>query len=238
MVITQKHPYRDGDVQLLGYLAYDDGATAKHPGVIIAPEAPGLGDHVKRRARMFAEAGFVALGLDPYGDGRQFSDPVAMMDQVELTRSNPQRWRQRMAAGLSALSAMPLVDKDSLCAVGYCFGGSGVLELARSATKLRAAVCFHGELTTSAPAEPGIDTRILVLTGSADPFIPLAQRQQFEDEMCSANASWEMIVYEGAQHAFTNPEADQSSIPGMAFDAEVDHRSWRDMLNWLKPLLP
>lgn len=237
MVITQKHLYHDGDVQLLGYLAYDDGTTAKHPGVIIAPEAPGLGDHVKRRARMFAEAGFVALGVDPYGEGRHFSDPAEMMRQVELTRSNPQGWRQRMAAGVTALSAMPLVDAERLCAVGYCFGGSGVLELARSGAKLRAAVCFHGELATSAPAQPGIDTRLLVLTGSEDPFVPQAQRQQFEDEMRNANASWEMIVYEGAQHAFTNPEADQSAIPGMAFDPEIDHRSWRDMCNWLKPLL-
>src|SRR5690554_6844539 len=148
MVITQKHLYHDGDVQLLGYLAYDDGTTAKHPGVIIVLEAPGLGDHVKRRARMFAEAGFVALGVDPYGEGRHFSDPAEMMRQVELTRSNPQGWRQRMAAGVTALSAMPLVDAERLCAVGYCFGGSGVLELARSGAKLRAAVCFHGELAT------------------------------------------------------------------------------------------
>lgn len=237
MVITESHSYRDGDVTLQGYLAFDDSAQAPRPGVIIAPEAPGLGDHVKRRARMFAESGFVALALDPYGEGRHYDDMGAMMAQVEQTRADPEAWRQRLGAGLEALAALPITDRERLCAVGYCFGGTGVLELARSGAPLRGTVCFHGELIAGRHGPNGIASPILVLSGAEDPLIPAQQRQGFEEEMRAAGANWELILYGGAKHGFTNPEADLAPVPGMGFDAEVDRRSWRDMMNWLEPLL-
>ena len=237
MVITERLPYRDGETPLLGYLAFDDSARSPRPGVIIAPEAPGLGDHVKRRARLFAEAGFVALALDPYGDGRHYDDLGEMMARVEHTRANPDAWRRRLGAGLAALAALPVADGERLCAVGYCFGGTGVLELARAGTPLRGTVCFHGELTPGHHGPEGIRSPILVLTGAEDPLIPAEQRQRFEAEMRGAGADWEMILYGGARHGFTNPEADLAPVPGMGFDAEVDRRSWQDMMNWLTPLL-
>lgn len=233
MIITEQHSYQDGDTQLKGYLAYDDSFATQRPAVIIAPEAPGIGDHVRMRASMFAKAGFIALVADLYGDGRHFADMGEMMAQVEKTRSNLQAWRQRTGAALVALKAHPLTDKDRLCAVGYCFGGSGVLELARSGAPLRGTVCFHGELTPSIHDPKGIGGKILVLTGASDPFIPLQQRTDFEAEMQAAGAQWEMIVYGGAKHGFTNPEADLAGMPGMAYDTAADRRSWQSMMNWL-----
>lgn len=233
MIITEQHSYQDGDTQLTGYLAYDDSFAAQRPAVIIAPEAPGIGDHVKMRASMFAKAGFIALVADIYGDGKFFSDMGDMMAQVGKTRSDLQAWRQRTGAALEALKAHPLTDNDRLCAVGYCFGGTGVLELARSGATLRGTVCFHGELTPSTHAPQGIASKILVLTGAEDPFVPAQQRHAFEDEMQGAGAQWEMIVYGGIKHGFTNPEADLAGMPGMAYDGTVDRRSWQSMMNWL-----
>lgn len=233
MIITEQYNYQDDKTNLIGYLAYDDSHEAKRPAVLIAPEAPGIGEHVKKRAAMFAKAGFIALVADIYADGKYFSDMGDMMAQVEKTRGNLQAWRQRTGAALGALKAHPMTDADRVCAVGYCFGGSGVLELARSGAALRGTVCFHGELTPSDHDPKGIGSKILVLTGAADPFIPLQQRNDFEAEMQAAGTQWEMIVYGGIKHGFTNPEADLSGMPAMAYDAAVDRRSWQSMMNWL-----
>lgn len=233
MTVTDILHYRDNETALQGYLAYDDAIAGTRPGVILAPEAPGPGDHVKRRARLFAESGFIALVLDIYGNGRTFDDMAEMMEQVKQTRSDINAWRQRIRSAVDALRQHPLADQSRLFAVGYCFGGTGVLEIARSGEELAGIVCFHGELTPSPHAGRGIISPILVLTGAQDPFIPREQRSAFEDEMNRAGCRWDIMVYGGAKHGFTNPEADHSGIEGMAFGAETDALSWNTMMTWM-----
>ncbi len=236
-MILEDYQYSDGDTVLRGYLGYDQAAKGPCPGVLVAPEAPGLGDHVKKRVAMFAEAGFVALGADVYGEGRYFDDMEQMMPRVEATRSDIPAWRQRMKAGLDALAVHERVDAGRLCAVGYCFGGTGVLELARSGADLAAVVCFHGELHKTPHAASGIKARILVFNGADDPFVPAQDRLAFEAEMTAAAVDWQMVVYGGVKHGWTNPASDQAPVDGMAYDAVIDRRSWHAMLEWLRETL-
>ena len=230
MLKTQPLPYADGPVPLTGHLAYDDAAAAPRPGVLVVHEAFGLEAHAKgRAARLAAELGTVALAVDLYGKqpaGRE--EAFALMGQL---RESPPKLRQRMRAALTALRAVPQVDPGRIAAIGYCFGGTSVLELARDGGDVRAVVSFHGGLTTSAPAAAAgaITAKVLSCTGADDPFIPAAQVQAFEQEMAAAGADWQTVVYGNAAHSFTNPAADNAGMAGVRYDATADRRSWAAM---------
>ena len=221
-----EHTYFDGDQALVGYLARPEGPAEPRPGVLVVHEAPGLADHPRLRARMFAELGYVALAADLYGDGQVYQGPDAFAAMSKL-RDDPDTLRRRVRAGFDALSAVEGVDSSRLVAVGYCFGGMAVLELTRSGAPVRAVVSFHGLLQTSRPAEPGVVfASILACTGSEDPLVPPDQLAAFEREMSDAGADWQVVTFGGAKHAFTNREAGRANNPALEYQAAADRRSW------------
>lgn len=220
--------YSAGDTTFQGYLADPEG-SGRRPGVLIVHEAPGLNDHPKRRARMIAELGYVALAVDMYGGGRIAQKPEDSMNLMGALREDNDKLRRHVRAGYDALIARPNVDAKRIGAMGYCFGGLCVLELARMGTPLAGVVSFHGILSTKNPDEAkNVTAKILVCTGAEDPLVPPEQVAAFEAEMTKANVDWQVITYGGAKHAFTNPDAG-GRMPALAYNADADARSWDAM---------
>jgi dienelactone hydrolase len=226
---TESLEYCDGDVTLRGFLAYDDRKSGKRPGVLIMPEAFGLGAQAKRRAERLAELGYVALAGDPYGDGLQVNDLQEAIKRATALFADPAKSRARARAGLDKLVSLPEVDSSRLASIGYCMGGTLSLELARDGAPLKGIVSFHGGLQTQRPAAGEINPEILVCTGADDPFVPVAQVAAFAEEMTKAKADWQVISYAGTVHSFTNPEADKVGAPGIAYNKFADERSWKAM---------
>jgi dienelactone hydrolase len=229
---TEDIDYRDGETSLSGFLAYDESFEGKRPGIVVVHEAWGLGDHVIERAKMLAGLGYVAFAADMFGDRRQVADLPAAMALIGDLRSSPDKLRNRIGAALEVLRSLRPVDATRVAGIGFCFGGTTVLELARSGADISGVVSFHGGLETNAPADAGgITAKVLVCTGADDPMIPPAQVTAFEDEMRKAAADWQVISYGGAVHGFTNPDAGKTvSLPGLAYDERTDRRSWSAML--------
>ncbi len=227
---TETIKYHDGDVTLVGYLAFDEKQSGKRPGILVMPEAFGLGDHAKRRAERLAELGYVALAGDPYGDGAQAADLPGAMRLATPLFENPDRLRRRGRAALDKLASLPQVDSSRLAAMGFCMGGTFSLELARDGAPLRGVVSFHGGLQTQRPPAPGaVKAKILVCTGADDPMVPVAQVNAFAEEMTRAGADWQIISYGGTVHSFTNVEADKVGMPGIKYNKSADERSWKAM---------
>ena len=228
---THDIDYRCEAINLRGYLAFDETATAPRPGVLVFHEGLGLGDFAMARARKVAELGYVALAADMFGDRRQAHSLQEATHLVGGLRNDPQTLRARARAALVTLAALPQVDTSRLGAIGFCFGGSVVLELARDGADLAAVVSFHGVLTTKSPAIPGrIKARVLVCTGADDPLAPPDQVKAFEDEMRGAGvADWQVISYGNTLHGFTNPAADGSMMRTALYSAQADRRSWASM---------
>ena len=234
---TRVHEYQSGDKTSIGYLALPDGSGAR-PGILVVHEAPGRDDHVKRRAEMLAGLGYVALAADLYGGGVVGSTPQELFALMGPLRENPDLLRQRVRAGLDALMAVPGVDRGRLGAIGYCFGGYSVLELARTGAPVACVVSFHGLLETKRPAAAGtIKAKILACTGSADPIVPRDQVTAFEKEMVETGTDWQVITYGGAKHAFTNTAADLIPMPGFGYSPAADARSWTAMRNLFDEVL-
>jgi dienelactone hydrolase len=219
--------YSDGETNFLGYLADPEG-SGRRPGVLIAHEAPGLNDHPKRRARMLAELGYVALAADLYGNGRVAQKPEESQQLMAPLREDIPRLRRHTRAALDALGKLPQVDAKRLGAMGYCFGGLAVLELARTGAPLAGVVSFHGILGTKTPEDAkSIKSKILVCTGADDPLVPPEQVAGFAQEMTAAGIDWQVVTYGGAKHAFTNPDANRP--PVLQYNAMADARSWDAM---------
>lgn len=237
-VRTEAVIYKEGQVEAHSFLAWDDSRSDKRPGVLVVPEWWGLNDYAQHRARMLARLGYVAMAVDIYGDGKTTIDPKQAAAWSGALRSGDRsELRARIRAALARLKREPMVDPTRTAAIGYCFGGTTVLELARSGAELNGVVSFHGGLDTQRPARPGqIKAKVLACHGANDPFEPPAQVQAFEDEMRSAHADWELNIYSGAEHAFTNPDADSFHIKGVAYNAEADRRSWRAMRDFFKEI--
>jgi dienelactone hydrolase len=207
---THDIDYRDETVNLRGYLAFDEQAAERRPGVLVFHEGLGLGDFTMTRARMLAELGYVALAADMFGERRQARNLQEVAKLVGDLRNQPETLRARGRAALAALAALPQVDVHRMAAIGFCFGGSVVLELARGGADLRAVVSFHGVLATRTPAGPGnVKASVLVCTGADDPLAPPEQVKAFEDEMRAADVrDWQVISYGSTLHGFTHPAAD------------------------------
>ena len=229
---TKDIEYQDGALKMRGMLAYDDAHAGKRPGILVVHEAWGLGEHAMARAKMLAKEGYVALAADMYGDRRMATDLPQAMELIGELRTDPAKLRQRALSALAALEAQPNVDTSRLAAIGFCFGGTTVLELARGGADLKGVVSFHGGLQTGAPAKEGAVTpKVLVCTGADDPMIPPAQVTEFEEEMRRAGADWQVIAYGGTVHSFTNPDAGKTvKLDGVAYNAQTDKRSWAAML--------
>jgi dienelactone hydrolase len=234
-VQTRPLEYRQGDTVLQGFLAWDDAAKGRRPGVLVVHEWWGHNDHARAQARRAAEAGYVGFALDMYGKGKVATHPSdAKAFRAEATRDR-EVLAARFDAALAVLKAQPQVDPERIAAFGYCFGGGVALDMARAGKDLDAVVTFHGSLAPSAgPAERGkVRPAILVQTGGADPNVPLEQVQAFEQEMREAGVEAKVITYPGAKHAFTNPDADKVGSPALAYDAEADRRSWEAATRFL-----
>jgi dienelactone hydrolase len=235
---TKDIDYWDGALELRGVLAFDESKAGLRPGIVVVHEAWGLGAHAIARAEMLAEHGYIALAADMYGGRRQASDLSTAMELIGELRTDPAKLRARAAAAVAALKAQPDVDPTRLAAIGFCFGGTTVLELARDGADLKGVVSFHGGLESHAPATPGaVAAKVLVLTGADDPMIPPAQVTAFEEEMRAAGADWQVVAYGGAMHGFTNPEAGKIvSLPGLAYHAPTDRRSWAAMMAFFEEI--
>jgi dienelactone hydrolase len=219
---SESIPYLDGDTRLTGVFAWDDAAEAKRPGILVIHGGAGLDDHARERARRLAEAGFVAFACDMYGDGVA-GDRERVMACIKQLRDEPGKLTRRALAGVERLKAHPLVD-GRLAAIGYCFGGMTVLELARGGVDLKGAVSIHGSLSTSGPAKQGsVKAKILVCHGALDPHVPMTHVSAFVDEMNAAQADWQVIIYGRALHGFTHENG--PAIPGVAYDPVADTRS-------------
>ncbi len=229
-VRTQVVEYRHGEIDFEGFLAYDDGFDAKRPGVLVVHEWWGLNDFARGRARRLAEMGYVAFAADLYGKGVRADNAAVAARLAAPLRKDRQLMRRRTAAALRVLAGHGLVDEKKLAAIGYCFGGTAVLELARSGADVRAVVSFHGGLSTPEASDARrIRAKVLVLHGAEDPRVPPAEVAAFQKEMRSAGADWQMVVYGGAVHAFTNPASGSDPSTGAAYDARAARRAWAAM---------
>ncbi len=229
--------YRDGATVCHGWVAYDDSVTGKRPGVLVLPEWWGVTDYPKSRAQDLAKLGYVAFVADIYGEGKTTSDPKEAGELAGRFYKDRKMMRQRALAALEQLKKQSQVDATRVAAIGYCFGGTIALELARAGTPLKGIVSFHGGLETPTATPAGqIKARILVCAGGADEFVPDKQVEAFKQEMRHAKANWELIVYGGAHHAFTNPNADKFGIPNIKYDQQADHRSWAAMQTFFDEL--
>lgn len=225
--------YVAGDTTMKGYLAYDDGLSGRRPGILVVHEWWGNNDYTRRRARMLAGLGYVALAVDMYGEGKQASHPDDAGKFSGEIRKNMPLGRERFLAARKVLQEHEFTDPERIGAIGYCFGGSVVLQMARDGMDLAGVASFHGGLTTESPAKPGkIKAKILVLTGADDRFVPPGQVEAFRKEMEAAGADFRIVSYPGALHGFTNPEADDYAkkfkMP-IGYDAGADRKSWAEM---------
>lgn len=227
---TQTLIYKHDKAALEGYLAYDGATHGKRPGVLIAPTWWGINHQIRRRATALAQMGYAVLALDMYGDGKQAANAAQAKVLSAPFWNDRQLLRERAMAGVDALRQVHVADSRCLAAIGYCFGGMTVLELARAQAPLIGVVSFHGMLDTPKPQEtPPLKTKILALHGADDPSVPLDQVRTFQEEMTRIKADWQMIIYGGAVHGFTNPEAGSDKSTGIAYDEPADKRSWQAM---------
>jgi len=236
-VKTQTIEYNDGDTKLQGFLAYDDATTQARPGILVVPEWWGLTDYPKHRAQMLAELGYVAFVADMYGDGKTTDDPKQAGEWAGPFYKDQGMLVRRAQAGLAELAKQSQVDRQRMAGIGYCFGGSTVLRLACAADDLQKAalplvgvVSFHGGLgPLQAEDIKNIKAKVLVQTGADDPMAPMDVLAKFEEGLKAGGVDYQVIVYGHAVHAFTNPAADSHHLPGIAYNAEADHRSWQAM---------
>jgi dienelactone hydrolase len=227
---TKTIEYKQGDAVLEGYLAFDDVFTGNRPGVLVVHEWKGLGNYAKSRAEQLAKMGYVAFAVDIYGKGiRPTTNEEAAAEAGKFYKDVP-LMRARVNAGLQILRSQPNVDTAKLAAIGYCFGGKTVLELARSGASIAGVVSFHGTLATPNPEDAkNIKCKVLVCHGGIDPNVPPDEVKAFEDEMAAANVDWQLIAYGGAVHSFTNPESGNDPSKGVAYNEKADKRSWQAM---------
>lgn len=236
-VRTRTVEYRQGSAVLQGYLAYNDKAKGKRPGVLVVHDWMGLGENAKSVAKRLAKVGYVAFAADIYGKGIRPKNAQEAGAQASIYKGDRKLLRARMDAALQTLRKEPMTDASRIAAIGYCFGGTAVLEQARAGSDVKGVVSFHGGLDTPLPAAPGaIKAKVLVLHGAEDPYAPAEQVRAFEDEMRKAGADWQVTLYSGAVHAFTNPEAGSDPSKGVAYNAKAAWRSWAAMRIFLKEI--
>ena len=241
-VVGKTVEYREGDTLMKGYLAYDDAIEGKRPGILVVHEWWGLNDYARQRAEQLAGMGYTALAVDMYGDGKQAGHPDDAGKFAGEVRKNMPMAQARFEAAKALLASQPSVASDSISAIGYCFGGGVVLEMARRGVDLDLVASFHGSLGTEHPAQKGdIKGEVLVFNGADDPFVKPEQVEAFIDEMETAGVSYSFTNYEGAKHSFTNKGADafgeKFGLP-LAYNAAADSQSWAALTAALKTLYP
>lgn len=232
---TKAVEYKHGDVVLQGWAAWEDGFKDRRPGVLVVHEWWGHGPYARKRAEQLAKLGYTAFAVDMYGKGVLAKDHEEAGKLAGAFFGDRKLMRERALAGLAELKKLPFVEESKLAAIGYCFGGTTVLELARAGTDLKGVASFHGNLATPSPAAEKPRASILVLHGSDDNFVN-SGLPAFIEEMRKAKADWQLIQYGGAVHSFTVPEAGNDPSKGMAYNKEADKRSWAAMKAFFEEL--
>lgn len=237
---TEEIRYQVDGNEYTGYLAYDDSFTGKRPGILVAHEWWGYNAYVRHRAEMLARLGYTAFALDMYGGGRHTDHPDTAKKMMQSVMGDLPEAEKRFRAAYRILQLQPSVDANRIAAIGYCMGGGLVLQMARRGVPLAGVVVFHGSLGTAHPAKRGdIKGRVLALIGANDPFEPPAQIKAFKAEMQAAGVPYELHLYPGVVHAFTNPDATvlgrKYKLP-LVYNADADADSWRRMRRFLEQL--
>jgi dienelactone hydrolase len=233
-VIAETADYGPSDTPFEGFVAYDRRQQARRPGVLVLHTWRGLDDYIRRRTRMLAELGYVAFAGDIFGKGVRPKDVAERQALLDTYLNDRMLLRERCRAALDALRAHPMVAADKLGAVGYCFGGCAVLELARSGADVRGVVSFHGLLGSPTPADArNIRGSVLALNGAEDPRVPRSEVEAFETEMRAAGVDWQLVHYGNAVHSFTDPGAGNNPAGGSAYNEKADARSWQAMRAFL-----
>lgn len=227
--------YQDGDTRLTGWLARPAGTP--RGAVLVLPTIMNPNEPMARRARMLADAGFLALVADFYGE--PVRDFEHSMQLAGVLRASVDGYRARLRAALDTLTGLPEAQGLKAAAIGYCMGGQAALELARDGADILLAASFHGILDTGRPASPGaVKARILVCHGDADPLVPRSQVTAFWEEMDAAGANWHFHAYSGVKHGFTDPGSDARGVPAIGYDASADRQSWAALTGLFAELLP
>ena len=235
-VVGKEVSYQTGDTVMKGYLAYDDALTGKRPGILVVHEWWGHNSYARKRAEMLAGLGYTAMAVDMYGGGKTADHPDNAGKFATAVRQNQDMMQARFNAARHYLNSHETVDPELNAAIGYCFGGSVVLGMARSGADLDGVVSFHGGLDGLPPVADKVTAKILVANGADDPFVSKESIELFKKEMETAGADFEFIDYPGARHSFTNPEAnvfgEKFGLP-LEYNAEVDKASWQKMQQFL-----
>ncbi len=239
-LVTEEVTYQDGDTPLKGYLAYDDAVTGPRPGVLVVHEWWGHNAYARKRAEMLAGMGYTALAVDMYGEGKTADHPDNAKAFMMAVKQNMPVMQSRFMAAYDFLKTQPTVDGTRLAAIGYCFGGGVVLEMARLGVDLKGVASFHGSLPGSTKAEAGkVKAKVMVANGAADPMTTPEMIDAFKAEMADAGVDLRFYNYEGAKHSFTNPDADafgqRFNMP-LAYDTAADKDSWEKLGTFLKEI--
>lgn len=239
-IVGKEVEYKDGGVVMKGYIAYDKNLKGGRPGVLVVHEWWGHNEYARKRARMLARLGYVGMAVDMYGEGKQAAHPEDAGKFSSELMKNFDTGKARFMAAMDFLRQQPEVDPGRLAAIGYCFGGGVVLNMARQGADLKGVASFHGGLQAVRPAVPGsVEAKILVLHGGGDKMITADQVEAFKTEMKEAGADVTFIEYPGVLHSFTNPDADvyarKFNLP-LKYDAGADRKSWKELRKFLKAI--
>ncbi len=233
-VITKTINYQDSGTDLEGYLAYDDSIPGKRPAVIVIHEWKGLDDYAKMRADKLASLGYVAFAADIYGKGVRPKTHQEAGEVSGMYRNNRELMRGRAKAAYGFVKNYELVDPERIAAIGYCFGGAAVLEMARAGLPLKGVATFHGALDTPLPAKKGdIKSKILIFHGAKDPFVTMTDLLNLQHELIEVGADWQVVIFGDAVHRFTVAEAGDDPSKGAAYNKEADERSWEILKQFL-----
>jgi dienelactone hydrolase len=232
--------YKTGDTVLKGYLVQNSAVKGKRPAVLVVHEWWGHNEYARKRARMLAEQGYVALAVDMYGDGKTAQHPDDAGKFAGEVMKNMAIGEARFNAALDFIKQQPAVDPERIAAIGYCFGGGIVLHMALRGADLKGVASFHGILSIDSPATDGaVKAKVLVFNGEADKMVPPAQVVAFKEKMTKAGASFRYVGYPGVMHSFTSPDADalaeKFKLP-MAYDKKADKDSWAQTKKFLKEI--
>ena len=227
---TKTIEYKQGDTTLEGVLVWDDAVQGQRPGVLVVHQWMGLTDYEKHRAEMLAQLGYIAFCADIYGKGVRPQNTAEAGTQAGKYKSDRQLLRARVNAALTVLQTREFVDPKRIAAIGYCFGGTTVLELARSGANIAGVVSFHGGLDAPNPDDgKNIKCKVLICHGADDPFSSPQDIAALESEMRKGGVDWQLIKYGGAVHSFTQPMAGNDNSKGAAYNEKADKRSWAAM---------
>lgn len=236
-LVSKPVEYKQGDTVLEGYSIYDNAVQGQRPGVLVVHQWKGLGDYEKKRAALLARFGYNVFAADLYGKGIRPRTPKEAGAEAGKYKNDRTLLRARVRAGLDVLARHELTDPKRVAAIGYCFGGTAVLELARSGADLAGVVSFHGGLSSLTPGDAKhIKAKVLVLHGADDPHVPATEVAAFENEMRQGNVDWQLVAYGGAVHSFTDWDAGNDNSKGAAYNEQADRRSWEAMKQFFAEL--